>query len=154
MSEVYLAKSDNGLYKIGTSKNSDRRMRDLRVAPVGITIEHVIYTDDGLRLERYLHNLYSSKRVRGEWFELDASDVKTIKSASKVMYSATNGRLSILPADHERTRPPGKGWRVELIKGINGNKYYGWRRSALGRRQFKYGGTCVKPTGSEVVHNG
>ena len=77
---VYLAKnSRNGLYKIGYSKNPEQRENTLQSEEPEISME-AIY--DGTRkIEEELHQKFSAKRVRGEWFKLDEGDVLSIKAS-------------------------------------------------------------------------
>ena len=70
--KTYLAASkfDNGLYKIGRSKNPIARAYQLKAELV-----HVIDAD----IEKYLHEQYHHKRVEGEYFLLSEQDVADIK---------------------------------------------------------------------------
>lgn len=147
MGEVYLVKAENGPYKIGMAQSAKNRLKDFVGLPFAISLEHVIATDDPRKLESYLHERFKSRRVRGEWFDLSGSDVEEIKSTYKVWYSKTTmpkDRLAQLPADYEKTRPAGEGWRIEIISSGKSGKYYGWRRQQGKKRKFRYGGTCVK----------
>jgi hypothetical protein len=77
---VYLIKG-NGVYKIGRSKKLDQRLTYFELKlPFPIEMVHTIYSNDYAGLERKLHDLYNSKRINGEWFELALEDVEYIKS--------------------------------------------------------------------------
>jgi hypothetical protein len=67
-------------YKIGASKNVDRRITQLATLPP-FDLERIciIETEDMFGLEASLHEKFSSKRERGEWFRLDAADIDYTK---------------------------------------------------------------------------
>lgn len=78
---VYLVKSSTGYYKIGRTIDPDDRMRTFSVKlPFEVAYEHLIKTSDMFMLESQLHNKFHKKRINGEWFILDESDVEYIKS--------------------------------------------------------------------------
>jgi predicted GIY-YIG superfamily endonuclease len=78
---VYLMHSENDFYKIGISKNVKRRAWELnRYIPIVIRAVHYFACHDYRKVERALHEKYSSKRVQYEWFKLDKKDVKWITS--------------------------------------------------------------------------
>lgn len=77
---VYLVRADNGLYKIGKTKTIEPRIKALTIElPYGLEVIHTIATGDMNALESRFHNIFSEKRVRGEWFRLDDDDVKYIR---------------------------------------------------------------------------
>jgi Meiotically up-regulated gene 113 len=76
---VYLLKSGR-FYKIGRSNSAGRRERELALQlPEKAASIHVISTDDPIGIEAYWHKRFEAKRKNGEWFELDAADVRVIK---------------------------------------------------------------------------
>jgi len=85
---VYLMKDiSNGFYKIGISTNPEYRERTLQSEKP--TIEKICAKEFPNRtiasaIESALHKSYESKRIRGEWFNLDEFDVmdliKTLES--------------------------------------------------------------------------
>jgi Meiotically up-regulated gene 113 len=79
---VYLIRSSDGLYKIGRAINPEDRLKMLQTS-TGLALR-LEYSRDlrskGKPTERHLHSTYLSKRVRGEWFALDASDVEAVKA--------------------------------------------------------------------------
>jgi hypothetical protein len=77
---VYLLKATNGLHKIGLSKDAERRLKDFENLPFGVEYICVIESEDMRGLESSLHKRFAAKRVRGEWFDLDAEDVDYIRS--------------------------------------------------------------------------
>lgn len=77
---VYLLQSDTGHYKIGRSKDPDNRIKTFGVKlPFEVEYIALIETEDMVKLETDLHDLYDHKRVNGEWFDLSPEDVELIK---------------------------------------------------------------------------
>lgn len=76
---VYLG-IQKGDYKIGYSKDPGRRREDIStMASEPFQTIHEIKTDDMKGVERYWHNRFKSKLLRGEWYKLNSSDVKAFK---------------------------------------------------------------------------
>lgn len=76
---VYMLKAGRN-YKVGRSNSFDRRARELKIQlPEQAETVHVIRTDDAVGIEAYWHKRFESKRKNGEWFELNAQDVKAFK---------------------------------------------------------------------------
>ena len=72
---VYLVKSGK-FYKIGSTNNPDRRQYEIGLQlPEKIHHIHSIETDDPSGIEAYWHNRFRKKRLRGEWFDLNANDI-------------------------------------------------------------------------------
>ena len=90
---VYIIKSETNppQYKIGRSKDPVSRIGKLEVKlPFDIEVLHLIETDSASSLEGYYHELYSDKRVRGEWFELDDQAIEELKQ-----HEVRNHHLSV-----------------------------------------------------------
>ena len=70
-----------GKYKIGLSKNVERRKKQLDHRPFPVEI---IYKSPELEnvidYERELHEVFDDKRISGEWFDLDEKDIDIIKN--------------------------------------------------------------------------
>lgn len=75
---VYFAKTDD-LVKIGYSGATRNRVADLSFSkgkPVRVLgLAHVPSAETARKLEAKMHEIFASKRVEGEWFDLTMSDV-------------------------------------------------------------------------------
>ena len=77
--EVYLFKSGRH-YKIGKTKDTVRRGSEIRIQlPEKLSLIHSIKTDDPSGIESYWHNRFESKRMEGEWFDLNSADIRAFK---------------------------------------------------------------------------
>jgi len=82
---VYLFKS-GGSYKIGRSNSAGRRAYELAIQlPEKLELVHQIKTDDPVGIERYWHRRFEAKRQNGEFFKLDASDVRAFRRRKQFM---------------------------------------------------------------------
>lgn len=82
MKFIYLIRSEiNGeiLYKIGITKNINERKKQLQTANTDLTVVDFFESKWANKIESYLHNVYKSYNVSGEWFLLDFEDVKKFK---------------------------------------------------------------------------
>ncbi|KIL49086.1 GIY-YIG nuclease family protein [Jeotgalibacillus campisalis] len=71
----------NGTFKIGKTKNIDKRMNIFSVKlPFENKLIHLIKTGDRHRTEQAFHNHFSAKRLGGEWFSLSKEDIDWLKN--------------------------------------------------------------------------
>ena len=83
MCSVYIVKNENGLVKIGFSKNPKTRINNIQTqSGYEITNRYISKPCINYReIERQLHGIYSKQRLRGEWFEIDIGGaIEKIKS--------------------------------------------------------------------------
>ncbi|HVU06524.1 MAG TPA: GIY-YIG nuclease family protein [Candidatus Paceibacterota bacterium] len=81
---VYLFKHGK-YYKIGKSNDTVRRGNELRIQlPENLDLIHEIKTDDPSGIEAYWHKRFGLKRMNGEWFDLNSSDVKAFKRWKRI----------------------------------------------------------------------
>lgn len=77
---VYVLKSAYG-YKVGRTRNVPARMRAFGVhLPIAYTIPICAWFDDCHHAEHRYHDMFASKRINGEWFDLTDEDVQTIRA--------------------------------------------------------------------------
>jgi hypothetical protein len=82
---VYVLRQVGGThYKIGRTVNPNDRLRTFSVKlPFAVEYEILIPTPNCYSLEVELHELYASKRVDGEWFSLDDSDLEYLRGLTE-----------------------------------------------------------------------
>ncbi|MCW5640959.1 MAG: GIY-YIG nuclease family protein [Rhodoferax sp.] len=77
---VYVLKSAYG-YKVGRTRNVPARMRAFGVhLPIIYTIPLCAWFDDCHEAETRYHQIFASKRINGEWFDLTEQDLHQIRS--------------------------------------------------------------------------
>jgi hypothetical protein len=83
--EVYLFKSGK-YYKIGKTNDTVRRGNELRIQlPEKMDMIHSIKTDDPSGIEAYWHRRFQDKRMNGEWFDLNSSEIRAFKSWKRII---------------------------------------------------------------------
>jgi len=72
LKQVYLLKSDyTGYYKIGVSKNTPKRVKQLQTgSSENISVVFTFTSEMPYKLETALHNFYSPYKVNREWYNL------------------------------------------------------------------------------------
>jgi hypothetical protein len=90
----------NAPYKIGmTSGNKIRKRIEALQTSHWQELEVIFETNmiPNVRIhESELHNLYKSKRVRGEWYMINKEDIKSIKSKYRSLSIENNDIISIV----------------------------------------------------------
>ena len=82
---VYLFKHGK-YYKIGKTNDTVRRGNELKIQlPENLDLIHEIKTDDPSGIEAYWHRRFEAKRMNGEWFDLNSSDIKAFKRWRKII---------------------------------------------------------------------
>lgn len=73
---VYLIRlSDNSTYKIGTTKNINKRINQLQTGNAEIIYLVDSYESEyAFKIERALHNFFKDKHKLNEWFEFTIED--------------------------------------------------------------------------------
>ena len=83
--EVYLFKSGK-YYKIGKTNDTVRRGNEIRIQlPEKMDLIHSIKTDDPSGIEAYWHRRFETKRMKGEWFDLNSTDIKAFKRWKRIV---------------------------------------------------------------------
>lgn len=74
---IYLITNQKGHYKIGVSKNPDKRIKSMETGnPDDLVIFYRYKTKNAHKIERILHRLFESYKVKLEWFELPIYEVR------------------------------------------------------------------------------
>jgi hypothetical protein len=74
---VYLLRSESGLFKIGRSVNVTNRLSSIRGGSAEhITLIGALHVPDMAKTESDLHQKFTHRRQRGEWFSLTDSEVR------------------------------------------------------------------------------
>ncbi len=70
-------------FKIGKSIDVRRREREIRNMNPSFFVLAAVGVENQSEFERLLHDLYSEKRIVGEWFDLSLEDVSEIIGGSR-----------------------------------------------------------------------
>jgi predicted GIY-YIG superfamily endonuclease len=100
---VYILKSDFGVYKIGRTKDLERRLRDFRIFPKEFELVHSIACEDEVKVEKDLHERYKDKKVRNEWFELSDDDIQDLKKINYVPAEQSDYEIIRLSKEQKET---------------------------------------------------
>ncbi len=77
---VYLAKqlNEKNIYKIGRTTNLDIREKTFKIGNLFVELIAYRSVKDSVKAEKYLHNYFLSKKISGEWFELEQKDIELL----------------------------------------------------------------------------
>lgn len=92
MYNIYLISSEinnEKLYKIGyTKRDVNTRIREFKTGNASeFLIVDSFKSKWGTKIESHLHRLFKSKRIRGEWFNLDDDDIKTFSRYCNIIHN-------------------------------------------------------------------
>lgn len=81
LQKIYLIKSkEDNYYKIGRATDVSQRLASLETGtPFDLELVFSQEVNDAVKVEQDLHLMFSSKRVKGEWFRLTPQDAEVIK---------------------------------------------------------------------------
>jgi len=112
---VYIMKCAN-YYKIGHSKNPDSRRSTIQTHnPLDVKICALLKTQDFLETEKNLHSYFSTKKSRGEWFELEESDLITLKVDFGFEFKIKIGLISKSSFDNSKEQSETKKFRLNNL---------------------------------------
>jgi len=92
---VYIITTDEyaGIFKIGITNDIQRRLRDMQTACPFMLFAFRSYTViNPMAVEAMLHSFFHKKRLCGEWFKLNATDLQYIDEAMCVVDEVVNGK--------------------------------------------------------------
>lgn len=83
---VYLLKTPENIYKIGVTKDINKRIKSLQTG----CADQIILVDKFLsnypfKIESTLHRRYSENRVNGEWFYMSDDDIKSFQESCELL---------------------------------------------------------------------
>lgn len=84
---IYLIQNkETGHFKIGRTKNINKRIKQLQTGSSGeLVLVDKFESDFASKLESYLHTIYSCYNTNGEWFDLCYSKVSEFKYLCEIM---------------------------------------------------------------------
>jgi hypothetical protein len=104
---IYVVKTDNNLYKIGSAGNVEQRIRKM---PFRVHLVHIISTDNVYDTEMDLQERFRKSRLGGEWFRLTETQVQELKS---IKYFSVPSKYRHKSGINIRFLP------AEIVEGLN-----------------------------------
>jgi hypothetical protein len=151
----------NECFKIGVAGNVEARLVALQTGnPYQLVVRSCYEYENASTVEQSLHQKYASKRVSGEWFQLDSADLTQFDQICELLGGKKNSQLTTVTEEateeaeligeitSEETSTLSKfdfeqmfrdGWRIET-SGKNDRRYWIWRRGSGSNRKSIYGG--------------
>ena len=85
-SYVYILKvSSDGIYKVGVSKNVEKRVKQLQTGnPEKIEIVKTFLSDYPYKIESVLHRSYQRNHVQGECYYLSEKDIENFEERCSI----------------------------------------------------------------------
>lgn len=82
---IYLLSNDNMQYKIGITKNINKRIKQLQTGNAEKINLIKFYKSEKYykNIEYALHNTFFHKNIQNEWFNLDINDVNSFENTCK-----------------------------------------------------------------------
>ena len=115
ISHIYLIKHPSGATKIGRADSPQQRLTALSTATpdrLEILAIYKVGKSNVDAVEKYLHQLFASKRIKGEWFAINEIDIATIGAllayeqwdidAYRAVGREGNGRSELAPRSLNR----------------------------------------------------
>lgn len=83
---VYILRvSSDGIYKIGVSKNVEKRVKQLQTGnPEPIEIVKTFLSEYPYKVESVMHRRFNRNHVQGECYYLSEQDIETFEESCKV----------------------------------------------------------------------
>jgi hypothetical protein len=89
---IITAQEFHGVYKIGLTNSIERRLLDMQTGcPYLLFALRSYEVENPVAVELMLHSFFHKKRLRGEWFKLDAVDMQYIDDAMNYVDEVLNG---------------------------------------------------------------
>lgn len=83
---VYLLKTPENIYKIGVTKDVDKRIKSLQTGSADkITLVDKFLSNYPFKIESTLHRKYNDSKIKGEWYHLTKDDVNNFQNDCSLM---------------------------------------------------------------------
>jgi Meiotically up-regulated gene 113 len=110
-------------FKIGIAKNPHRRLTDLQVScPFDLVVfykRRYATRELAFREESRLHGFFRKKHRRGEWFQLDQTDMQGTVTAPGVRYEQARKTLEAIASRQARSKALSRSRSFNRALGLN-----------------------------------